>query len=655
MAPFNSPPGTTFSRLPSFNAARRYWPTLVSFGVFFALAGLVLPGAFAPVEAASWLAAAGFLSAGMMSYARMCFVRAEDAGNKAPEEKAESLSVVAEDDPSLSNGAVPSLVARLTGNLKARIPDARSLAGWPQSLAVILCGAIGAFEVVQWWRDTPEVDDTLTLKLMGGALLVAAFPLLVMQRSYAGISTEILPEAPALERLLRLPLAACACLGIAMIAMAGGFAWAVQIENVVAVVMFCAAVEVILRGVATLFVPWLPIERRRALADSALAGFMLRLKPPSLSALNTSVRKQWGINLSRSWALAFIQRGVLPLLTGIVLVSWLFSGVTALGINQRGVYERFGVPADTFGPGLHFHLPWPFGTLRIVETGVVHELPIEFVLPDRNGQAPAEEEKQERVAAEAPAPSEADRLWDDAHPYEGSYLIASEENNRQSFQLVNVDMAVIYQTGRTDEAARNAAYRIVDAEALIQALSGQILVRYLSQHQLLELLGESRESLSADFQTKLQAELDKFAAGVEILTISIEAIHPPPGAASAYHDVQAAEIRAGTHVAESRGNAARSQEQAQQSAVGVRNEATAAAAERVNQASTASVLFGGDRQAYAKDGEAFLLERWFDDLTKAFKNGEFLIIDHRLKGQESPTLDMRSLSAAPYDPNMQRE
>ena len=91
-----------------------------------------------------------------------------------------------------------------------------------------------------------------------------------------------------------------------------------------------------------------------------------------------------------------------------------------------------------------------------------------------------EEEKEEHVAAEAPAPADADRLWDDAHPFEGSYLIASEENNRQSFQLVNVDMAVVYQVGTSDEEARNAAYRLGDPEAFIQALSGQILVRYLS-------------------------------------------------------------------------------------------------------------------------------------------------------------------------------
>ena len=649
MAKANPPEVTVLSRLPKFTAARRYCLPLLLFGIAFVLAGLTLPAALPIVKAAAWLAAAGFLTAATMSYVRMSSIRAGGTGVAKTATSAPSAEI----EPS-STPTRRSIAQRAADWVVARTPNAVALGAWVQALTVVLCGLIAVVELSTWWRQSDTVGEGLTLKLLGGCLLVAAFPLLVLQRTYAGLSDEILPEAPQLERLVRLPLAACASIGVALIAVAGGFAWAAQIENVIATVVFAAALELILRGTATIFVPWPSIEHRRALADSAIAGFLLRLKPPSWSSFNTTVRRQLGINLSRSWALAFVQRGALPLAAGIAVACWLFTGVTTLGINQRGVYERFGVPVAVLGPGLHIHFPWPLGVLRPVETGVVHQLPIEFVLPDRNGQLP-EEEKEEKVSAEAPAPRGADRLWNDAHPFEGSYLIASEENGRQSFQLVNVDMAVVYQIADSDEAARDAAYRVADAEAFIQALSGQILVRYLSQHKLLELLGESREGLSADFQARLQQELDKFATGVEILTISIEAIHPPPGAANAYHDVQAAQIRAGTHVAESLGSAARSREQSQQQSVGDRDKAAAVAAERVAEARTASVLFRGDRRAYAKDSEAFLLERWLGVLAKALGKSEVLIVDHRLKGQEAPTLDMRGLKAPPYDPLNQRE
>jgi regulator of protease activity HflC (stomatin/prohibitin superfamily) len=328
--------------------------------------------------------------------------------------------------------------------------------------------------------------------------------------------------------------------------------------------------------------------------------------------------------------------------------AWLVSGVTALPVNQRGVYERFGSPVAVLGPGLHIHLPWPLGLVRSVEIGVVHQLPIEFLLLNGNGQTPKEEAK-EKVSAEATPPASADRLWDNAHPFEGSYLIASEENGQQSFQLSDVDMAVVYQIGLSDDAARDAAYRVTDPEELIQALSGQILVRYLAQNQLLDLLGKSRETLAGEFQAALQKQLDNFSSGIEVLQISIEAIHPPPEAAAAYHDVQAAGIRAITRVAESRGNAARTLKFAQLQASGYVNSALGGAAEAVGDAQTATVLFGGDRQAFGKSGNAFLLERWFDNLGKALEKSEYVVIDHRLNGQDVPTVDLRNFALSPTE------
>jgi regulator of protease activity HflC (stomatin/prohibitin superfamily) len=501
--------------------------------------------------------------------------------------------------------------------------------------------------IVSWWRlPTETTSDPLVLKLFGGGLIVAAFPILVLERMYANYSAELLPEAPQLDRLLRVPLAACMGLAIGLILMSAGFTWAVELERLMAIVIFIVALEVILRGTATIFIPFAPIERRKSVADSSIAGSLLRLSLPNFSAINITVRRQLGIDLSRSWALAFVQKAALPILVGIGVFAWCVTGVTSLSVSQRGVYERFGVPVAVFGPGLHVHLPWPLGLIRPVEVGVIHQLPIEFLLPNGNGQT-VNEEKEEKVSAEAVPPPGADRLWDNAHPFEGSYLIASEENGQQSFQLVDVDMAVIYQIGLSDEAARNAAYRVDNPDELIQALSGQILVRYLSQNTLLNLLGQSRETFSTEFQAALQKQLDGFSAGIEVLAISVEAIHPPPEAASAYHDVQAAEIRANAQISFSRGDAATTAKLAEQNALKDRNEALAAASELVGQAQAAGVLFGGDRQAFSRNGNAFLLERWFGNLTQALGKSEFVVIDHRLNGQDVPTLDLRNFGLLP--------
>jgi regulator of protease activity HflC (stomatin/prohibitin superfamily) len=211
-------------------------------------------------------------------------------------------------------------------------------------------------------------------------------------------------------------------------------------------------------------------------------------------------------------------------------------------------------------------------------------------------------------------------------------------------------MAVIYQIGLSDEAARDAAYRVTDSDELIQALSGQILVRYLAQNTLLDLLGKSRETFAAEFQAALQKQLDQFSGGIDIMAISIEAIHPPPAAASAYHNVQAAEVRSQTEVSTSRSDASRSMSLAQTDATQTKNEATTSAAELVGRAQTSAILFDGDRQASARDGTPFLLERWFSNLVTAIPKAQVVIVDHRLHGQDAPFIDLRPGSDSPDSP-----
>lgn len=65
---------------------------------------------------------------------------------------------------------------------------------------------------------------------------------------------------------------------------------------------------------------------------------------------------------------------VVPVICGMALLGWLLSGLTQVPLHQWGIYERFGRPLVVLAPGLHVGLPWPFGRVRAVEYGAVHEL-----------------------------------------------------------------------------------------------------------------------------------------------------------------------------------------------------------------------------------------------------------------------------------------
>jgi regulator of protease activity HflC (stomatin/prohibitin superfamily) len=643
------------AELPHFNNARRYVAPLLIIGAIFAALGLGLTSAISAHANAYWrldlpiprslgflgaaflVAAAGFLSAAIVAFVRFRLVERESRQQVATEEAIGAPESV---------GSIARWRQVLSRARSLPVLRAETMAAWPQALVALLFGALGfAGVMVTWSVSAFAAADPLILEVLGGALIVAAFPLLVLERSFATLAPEMLPDAPQLDRLLRVTLTACLGLGIAAVLRSLGFTWAVRIEQVVAILVAAVSLELVVRSLAVAFVPFAPIELCRTVADSSIAGF-LRFSAPSFQAFNTAVRQQFGIDLSRSWALAFVQRAMLPIALVMGILAWGVTGITALGLNERAVYERFGVAVEVLGPGLHFHLPWPMGVMRGVELGVIHDIPIAMSPLGEAGQPARQsagvDQQQQLAGAEASPPAASDRLWDASHPSEQSYLIASEANGQQTFQIADADLRVVYRVGLTDADAMNAAYRVADPETLIKASTGQLLVRYFARYTLPDVLGQNREAFANDFRASLQEQLDRLSSGIEAIAVVVEAIHPPAGAASAYHNVQASEILANSQIAVQRASAIHSIKSAQQGAMEDRNKASAAAAELVSQANGESILFDADRQGRQRDGEAFLSERRFERLASGLGKAEAIVVDHRLNGQNGPVIDLRS-------------
>ncbi len=536
---------------------------------------------------------------------------------------------------------------------RKQIDETDWFGAWLHVLLALLGAAIALAIVVATWRAGPAGAPPSPLR--GGMLIVAAFPLLALQRILAGAtSTARFPGAARLDALVRVPLVVSVALGAAGLLGSLGYTWPELIRSAALLLVGVVACEVLLRSLARLFLPVPALAVRGTPADSRLAAF-IRPEWPRPGAVGRAMRREFGIDLARSWAIAFVMRAAVPLGIGFLAMGWLSTGLTVLGIDQRGVYERFGIPVEVQGPGLHVHLPWPFGIVRKVELGVVHEIPIVFPSADEAGSADAAD-APELIGAEAAPPPSVDRLWDDMHPSEASYLIASEAKGRQGFQIVNIDLRVVYRIRSTDADAIAATYRIADAESLIRASAGRMLVRHFSRYTLNDVLGENRASFVGAFRDELQSRLDGLLSGTEIMAVVVEAIHPPPAAARAYHNVQAAQIKAVARVSESRGSAFTERGRAAQVALQLHDEATGDAAEQLGEAKSAQTLFDADHQGYLEGGRSFLAERWLGHLQSDLARSPLVIVDHRLQGAGAPTVDLRSFArpgdapAAGYTP-----
>ena len=315
-------------------------------------------------------------------------------------------------------------------------------------------------------------------------------------------------------------------------------------------------------------------------------------------------------------------------------MGWLSTGVSELAADRRGVYEVFGRPTAVVGPGLHAGLPWPFAKMRSVENGVVHE--IATALPSEGDSA------TDTSRAEDPAPVSANRLWDASHVADKSLLIASARKEAQGFYKSSIWMCgFFYRIALTPQGAMDALYQTTDLPALIRSTASRVLVDVFASRTLDGVLGEERQALSHTIGAAVQQHLDDVHSGVEVLATVVEAIHPPAGAADAYHSVQAAQISSEASISRERGQAAAQANRARQDATIAENQALADGEETMAAARAVESRFGAEQEAYRSAGNAFMYEYYLSQVATGLAKSSMTIVDHRIGISSAPTIDLR--------------
>lgn len=500
-------------------------------------------------------------------------------------------------------------------------------------LAVCFAGA-GLFDTAPLSEADPIISRAIP-----GLLLALGFGLLVMERM---LSFKLFPQwRNQLEYigLARAMLSVLLLLAVGLLLatfLPLATLWLIKLANLLVLLI---ALEYLLRALSAMIAPLPADNAPRFLTRSILAAqYRWPLRP--LTFALDAIKQHFGVDIRQVQAFRLMGKTVVPVICGMALLGWLLSGLTQIPLHQRGIYERFGRPLAVLAPGLHVGLPWPFGRVRAVEYGAVHEL--------RLSDEP--EQPQHNIfpdSAEGPAPQSSWRLWDNSHLTDQSQVIASKASDSQSFQIVNMDIRLIWRVGLHNDDALNSQYQAEDLPVLLRSIARQVLVTEFANKQLDELLNEQRASLAVMLNQQIQQRLSALHTGVELLSTRIEAIHPPAGAADAYHGVQAAQISASALVVREKGYAATSSSTAQQQAETAINDSQAFAAENLSRARAAAVQFSADHQAWQQAGQAFLLEQRYHILSQSLAHTPLLILDHRLQGNSEPILDMRQYSGLP--------
>jgi regulator of protease activity HflC (stomatin/prohibitin superfamily) len=519
---------------------------------------------------------------------------------------------------------------RFEPGFTARVGQALIL---PLGAATVLAGAW-----LLWPVDAVTVIPA-NANTVAAFVFALAFVSLVAERSMGGFPAAQLAEAPSLRRLLllcTLLLLAAACVELGRAAELSWLRW----PTLLLICLPClVALELSVRALARMFLPAPAAAVAKAVTDSIFAT-LLTGGPRAPGVL---LRTHLGLDFARSWALSFLSAAILPAIGGTALLCWALSGLKLIDLGERGIYERFGAPIAVLGPGLHVLVPWPLGRLRPVEFGAIHSVAI--------GVDQSNEDKEEKsVDAEALPPASLNRLWESAHPGQAEYLVASTSSGLQGFQTVSTEISVLYRVGLTDADALASVYSVADPETLVREAASRLVLRYFNSRTLEAVLGAKRENIADALRAALVADLGKRHAGIDVVSVLIEEIHPPAGAAAAYHAVQAAQINATASISDETGRAKRTTGIARQESHQLTTAAAAQAEETLHAANADAYQFNADRRAYAEAGRAFLLERSNRDVVAALSQTPLIIVDHRLTEAQSPVIDWRALGAAAPQP-----
>ena len=266
--------------------------------------------------------------------------------------------------------------------------------------------------------------------------------------------------------------------------------------------------------------------------------------------------------------------------------------------NKRGILERLGEPIRVLGAGMHLHAPWPL-TEYIALTTVLHKVRlidgIEMMPVANDLRAPSD-----------PSIAQDDRRWEIAHGQEVYFLSAplqvakkdgsEEKRGVRRFEIINADISIHYRVGLEDNDALAAHLAMVDVGDVLSRTARQWVQRVFAGSTPEQLLAKDRSDLAEAMRHHVQSALDILGSGIEIVTISFEAIHPPIIAAKAFTARQVAEMEAQGLIANAQSQAAVKQATANAKATEILDAARGQAADITGQANRKHPFLGGCRQ-----------------------------------------------------------
>lgn len=197
-----------------------------------------------------------------------------------------------------------------------------------------------------------------------------------------------------------------------------------------------------------------------------------------------------------------ITLGILPLL-GLAVAFWVFTGIYMVGPDEVGVIRTFGAYTHQTQPGLNWHYPYPFQTVRTPKVTEVKRIEIGF-RTTRNGQYRTVEKE--------------------------SLMLTGDEN------IVDAELIVQYRIKEPE----NYLFKIVEPELTVREASEASLRTIVGMNNIDETLTTGKFRIQEEAKKQIQAILDKYQSGIQVVAAQLQDVSPPKQVIAAFKDVASA-------------------------------------------------------------------------------------------------------------------
>lgn len=286
--------------------------------------------------------------------------------------------------------------------------------------------------------------------------------------------------------------------------------------------------EILVSLLLNMYRPRKPGEVPRAAFDSPVLGFIA--SPDRIAkSIGGAISYQVGVDVTGTWAYQLIARAVLPLVLMGAAVMWLMTCVSVVGTNEQGIRVRNGESIEKVGPGIYFKLPWPMESIDRIETSSLMEIDL---------------------ATPSPGSDVAALLWTNDHKVKEQYAITRAAARKPAVGGSGAGANNLEQRDISVVAVRvPLRFRISDVEKwerfgvpgkredAVKALAQREVMLALATITDDELIGAGRKTISETIYKQVVESMAKAEAGIEVLYVGIENVHPQKEVARAFENI----------------------------------------------------------------------------------------------------------------------